>query len=310
MEQIMNGLGIGHNPKQRIAKLREAMRFASDSDDEEFLDEEAQEALINLLNAKQHAHNKTYHLTLHLLPLLSLPPYLFDLTTRTQPSRHPLLALLSLLCLSITFYLLLRLPPSVTSLPILDSLNNTPAPLSPSEQDSFLSMVLDSDSGSSDGQLDDAGTHHPARRHTSDGRAVKLRHGSTRAKPSLSARARKKERMRERAHRILDDALVDGRVQETHGFFREWRKWLWTGKLGRVEGLLPRGNTAVAAAALVCGIRAWLQGTEWGASGVSPLVMGLVPGAVYAMVLFVKVCMAGVNPGNELFKYMYDLKTA
>ncbi|KAL2170521.1 hypothetical protein VTG60DRAFT_4807 [Thermothelomyces hinnuleus] len=82
-----------------------------------------------------------------------------------------------------------------------------------------------------------------------------------------------------------------------------------SGPKSPLETHLPWLNVALAALALLTGL---LQRLKTGsvAAGVSPLMLGALPGVVYAVVIGAKVVMAGVDPERELSALKYAYKGA
>lgn len=77
-----------------------------------------------------------------------------------------------------------------------------------------------------------------------------------------------------------------------------------------LEQHLPRLNLALAALALLTGL---LERAKLGPAavvGVSPVLLGALPGVVYAVVVGAKVVMAGVDPERELDGLRYGYKGA
>ncbi|AEO61618.1 hypothetical protein MYCTH_2311946 [Thermothelomyces thermophilus ATCC 42464] len=82
-----------------------------------------------------------------------------------------------------------------------------------------------------------------------------------------------------------------------------------SGAKSPLETHLPWLNVALAALALLTGL---LQRLKTGpvAAGVSPLMLGALPGVVYAVIIGAKVVMAGVDPERELSALKYAYKGA
>ncbi|KAL2160048.1 hypothetical protein VTH06DRAFT_1703 [Thermothelomyces fergusii] len=82
-----------------------------------------------------------------------------------------------------------------------------------------------------------------------------------------------------------------------------------SGAKSPLETYLPWLNVALAALALLTGL---LQRLKTGpvAAGVSPLMLGALPGVVYAVVIGAKVIMASVDPERELSALKYAYKGA
>jgi hypothetical protein len=76
-----------------------------------------------------------------------------------------------------------------------------------------------------------------------------------------------------------------------------------------LEQHLPRLNIALAALSLLTGL---LERVKLGPTtvGVSPVLLGALPGVVYAVVVGAKVVMAGVDPERELGGLRYGYKGA
>jgi len=68
-------------------------------------------------------------------------------------------------------------------------------------------------------------------------------------------------------------------------------------------------NVVLAALALLTGL---LQRVKLGpqATGVNPLLLGALPGVVFAVIVGAKVAMAGIDPERELSGYKYGYKGA
>ncbi|KAG9248560.1 hypothetical protein BJ878DRAFT_487372 [Calycina marina] len=116
------------------AKLRKTFRYPTDSDSDslltEAMDEEEQENLIHTLQRQMLDQNLLYKKALIAIPLLCIIPYF---TTLFSP-HISLLSLLSITLLLSTSFLAYILPPGITSIPFLDSLNLPPENKSPRHQ--------------------------------------------------------------------------------------------------------------------------------------------------------------------------------
>ncbi|KAG7285263.1 hypothetical protein NEMBOFW57_009884 [Staphylotrichum longicolle] len=77
-----------------------------------------------------------------------------------------------------------------------------------------------------------------------------------------------------------------------------------------LEQHLPRLNLALAALALLTGLLERAKLGPAAAVGVSPVLLGALPGVVYAVVVGAKVVMAGVDPERELDGLRYGYKGA
>jgi hypothetical protein len=74
---------------------------------------------------------------------------------------------------------------------------------------------------------------------------------------------------------------------------------------------LPWLNVGLAALALLTGLLERVKiGGQAASTGVSPLLLGALPGVVYAVVVGAKVMMAEVDPERELTKLKYGYKGA
>ncbi|KAM3074236.1 hypothetical protein ACMFMG_002940 [Clarireedia jacksonii] len=108
---------------QTTSRLRKTFRYPADNDSDdslpEALDEEEQDNLIHTLHTQNTITNTQYTHILLTLPLICILPYL---RTLFHPSTS-LLSILSITSLLSTSYLLYSLPPGLTGIPILDSLN-------------------------------------------------------------------------------------------------------------------------------------------------------------------------------------------
>lgn len=73
-----------------------------------------------------------------------------------------------------------------------------------------------------------------------------------------------------------------------------------------LERHLPLLNVGLAALALLTGVLEWARTR----GGVGPVLLGMLPGMVYAVVVGAKVMMAGVDPERELSGLKYGYKGA
>ncbi|PQE25382.1 Histone acetyltransferase protein [Rutstroemia sp. NJR-2017a BBW] len=109
---------------QTTSRLRKTFRYPTDNDSDdslpEALDEEEQDSLIRTLHTQNTITNTHYTYILLALPLICVLPYL---RTLLHP-RTSLLSILSISSLLSTSYLLYILPPGVTGISVLDSLNS------------------------------------------------------------------------------------------------------------------------------------------------------------------------------------------
>ncbi|KAH0496286.1 hypothetical protein TgHK011_003657 [Trichoderma gracile] len=102
----------------QTTRLRRTFRYPhdSDSDSPEAMDEQEQDNLIQTLTTQNASQNTTTARTLILLPLLSTIAYI-------RPLFDPATASFALFCLTsllATAFLLYRLPPTETGIPIID----------------------------------------------------------------------------------------------------------------------------------------------------------------------------------------------
>ncbi|KAH6640747.1 hypothetical protein F5144DRAFT_109514 [Chaetomium tenue] len=76
-----------------------------------------------------------------------------------------------------------------------------------------------------------------------------------------------------------------------------------------LETYVPWLNVGLAVLALLTGM---LQRVKMGpqAAGVNPLLLGALPGVVFAVIVGAKVAMAGIDPERELSRYKYGYKGA
>lgn len=77
-----------------------------------------------------------------------------------------------------------------------------------------------------------------------------------------------------------------------------------------LERHLPWLNVGLAALALLTGFLEERARMMREGGGVSPLLLGALPGVVYAVIVGAKVVMAGVDPEGELGKLKYGFKGA
>ncbi|KAK4189981.1 hypothetical protein QBC35DRAFT_117572 [Podospora australis] len=81
------------------------------------------------------------------------------------------------------------------------------------------------------------------------------------------------------------------------------------GDVGPLESYLPYLNMVIALLSALTGL---VQGHQHNANtkGVHPVLLGALPGVIYAVVLFAKVVMASVDPERELGGLRYGYKGA
>ncbi|KAL7926494.1 hypothetical protein ACQKWADRAFT_280484 [Trichoderma austrokoningii] len=101
------------------ARLRKTFQYPNDSDSDapEAIDEQEQDTLITTLSSQNASQNASLARTLLALPLLSLIAYI-------RPLLNPATASFALFCttsLLATAFLLYRLPPAQTGIPVIDA---------------------------------------------------------------------------------------------------------------------------------------------------------------------------------------------
>ncbi|PTB40033.1 hypothetical protein M441DRAFT_58873 [Trichoderma asperellum CBS 433.97] len=101
------------------ARLRRTFQYPNDSDSDspEAMDEQEQDNLIQTLASQNASQNETLARTLLALPLLSIVAYI-------RPLLNPATTSFAIFCITsllATAFLLYRLPPAQTGIPIIDS---------------------------------------------------------------------------------------------------------------------------------------------------------------------------------------------
>ncbi|KAK4042272.1 hypothetical protein C8A01DRAFT_44661 [Parachaetomium inaequale] len=264
------------------ARLRRTFHYPSDDDDAsspspEVLDEQEQESLITTLAHQNETRNKTFHRLLTTLPLLSSLPFLLDLflgPSTASPRAGPphLLPLLGLSSLFATGWMLHRLGVTETGFAFLDTTTAT-------------TQTASSSSASDKKRLGRRGGY---------GYGLDTGTGAT-----GSGRTPTRGRWGRRGGQS-DGILGSGSASQEGG---------GGGGKSPLETHLPRLNIALALLALLTGL---LQRLRTGPvpTGVSPLLLGALPGVVYAVTVGAKVVMAGVDPERELSALKYGYKGA
>lgn len=264
-----------------------------------------QESLIATLAHQNAARNTSFLRLLSALPLLSCIPFLLGLflhpttqprattpppdatgsrsgpatVTATTTSHHTVLCLLGLSSLAATGFMLYRLGVTETGFALLDSASpsSSSSTSASSKHGQTASPASGSGSGSGSGS---AGYGY--------GYGYGYGEGSRIARVGMP-------KTRRGGDGILG-AAADGSGKSP---LERHLPWLNVGLavLALLTGLLERINTAG-------------PGSSAGGAGVNPLLLGVLPGVVYAVVVGAKVVMAGVDPERELSGLKYGYKGA
>ncbi|KAK4157465.1 hypothetical protein C8A00DRAFT_29614 [Chaetomidium leptoderma] len=263
------------------ARLRKTFHYPSSDDDDDaspssVLDEQEQESLITLLTAQNRARNTTTLRLLSALPLLSTLPFLLRLffsptTTTPPPATRPLL-LLPILALSSLFATGWMLHRLDVAETGFPRLDHLLKPSSPSS-----GLGPGSGSGSAAGSREGGGGY---------GLGYGRQQQTTRSSSSNNSGG------------ILGNSSSSQMGKTT--------------EKSPLETHLPWLNVGLAVLALLTGLleRVKTGPVGTGTTGVSPLLLGALPGVVYAVVIGAKVVMAGVDPERELSGLKYGYKGA
>ncbi|KAK3304258.1 uncharacterized protein B0T15DRAFT_494732 [Chaetomium strumarium] len=260
------------------ARLRRTFHYPSDDDagsassGPEVLDEQEQETLIQTLTTQNETRNRTFHRLLSALPALSTIPFLLGLFLSHSAGPSRLLSLLGLSSLCATGWMLYTFEVCETGFPRLDRHTSSLADKKKKKEKGLLSLS------------------------SNDSRERRRTAGA-----GLGAGARTVghyDLLRWNSRPRRRDGLLTGPLPGE-------------GSRTPLQQHLPWLNVGLAALVLLTGLLERVRlGGEAANAGVSPLLLGALPGVVYAVVVGAKVMMAEVDPERELGKLKYGYKGA